>query len=344
MAFSSKGIQVALADIEDILFKSELSTINLDRPVFITALPRAGTTILLNLLVETGLFVSHTYRDMPFVLCPVIWNQFSKYFRVSDYKRERAHGDGLKVSADSAEAFEEMIWNHYWPGHYQSNKIKPWSICNDDEFTTFLKNHLKKIILIRKQDKERFPRYISKNNLNISRLNCLPEIITDAKIIVLFREPLQHAYSLLAQHKNFLNAHHNDEFMKAYMKGIGHFDFGENFRPIDFGSWLDQNHHQDELDINYWLEYWIATYGDVLSNLKSPVQLLSYNVLTDSPISSLQKLASYLEIDNPENLIAQSGILRLTRKYEIDTTNISRNIIESSEELYNALEGRAFNK
>ncbi len=57
--------------------------------MFVTALPRAGTTILLNLLVGTGSFASHTYRDMPFVLCPMIWQRFAKQFQVSDEARER---------------------------------------------------------------------------------------------------------------------------------------------------------------------------------------------------------------------------------------------------------------
>ncbi len=343
MAFSSKGLQVALADIEDILFKSRLSVINLDRPVFITALPRAGTTVLLNMFVETDSFVSHTYRDMPFVLCPLIWDQLSKYFRVSDIERERAHGDGVSISVDSSEAFDEMVWNYFWPEHYHVDKISPWIFCNEDEFINYFKNHLKKIILLRMQDKTTYPRYVSKNNLNIARLNCLQNIIPGSKTIVLFREPLQHASSLLAQHENFLESHKNDEFIKAYMKGIGHFDFGENFRPVNFESWLDQNRSQDELNINYWLEYWIATYRDVLKNTVEPVYLLSYESLTDNPQNSLQILAQLLEIEDAAMFVAQSANLHPPRKHEVDTTKISKDTIEVSHDIFQALNEKAIN-
>ena len=43
LAFSSWGLQSALSDIEDSLFSARLSNVAAQRPVFITALPRAGT-------------------------------------------------------------------------------------------------------------------------------------------------------------------------------------------------------------------------------------------------------------------------------------------------------------
>ena len=236
IAFSSGSLQVTLADLEEKLYKAQLSTISVDRPVFVTALPRAGTTILLNLLVRTGSFASHTYRDMPFVLCPMIWQRFAKQFQVSDEARERAHGDGLTVSFDSPEAFEEMVWKHFWPRHYKADRVKPWVNCDDKEFVAFLGSHVKKIIALRRTEGEKLPRYISKNNLNVARLGCLPKVLPGTKIIVPFRDPLQHAYSLLKQHIGFLETHRDDEFTRIYMEGIGHYDFGENFRPVNFGG------------------------------------------------------------------------------------------------------------
>ena len=72
--------------------------------VFITGLARAGTTILLNALYKSNVFASLSYSDMPFVLAPNIWSKIS--FNKKDLEpKERAHGDGIKVSKQSPEAF-----------------------------------------------------------------------------------------------------------------------------------------------------------------------------------------------------------------------------------------------
>ena len=144
LAFSSKAIQLSLADIEDKVYRKQLSSITPERPVFITALPRAGTTILLNLLYETGEFFCHTYREMPFVLCPLIWQRLSRSLRaVEPEEMERAHGDGLTISPDSPEAFEEMIWRQFWARHYKNDRIEPWIRCDRPLFVEFFSRHLR---------------------------------------------------------------------------------------------------------------------------------------------------------------------------------------------------------
>src|SRR6185436_9488480 len=77
IAFATYEVQADLADIEDRLFASHLSPITNQRPVFITSLPRAGTTLLLECCAALDEFASHTYRDMPFVLIPCLWSSFS---------------------------------------------------------------------------------------------------------------------------------------------------------------------------------------------------------------------------------------------------------------------------
>ena len=62
-------------------------------------------------------------------------------------------------------------------------------------------------------------------------------------------------------HLNFLEIHRCNRFAKSYMKGIGHFDFGDNLRPVDFDSWLDRLKHHDPREMGFWLEYWHAAIG-----------------------------------------------------------------------------------
>ncbi len=154
LAFRAITPQKAMADIEESLFATRLEPLGVAQPVFITSLPRAGTTLLLELLAGTDHFATHTYRDMPFVLCPLLWNQLSSGFRTHDPLRERAHGDGISINSDSPEAFEEILWKAFWPKKYRSDRILPWSKQDRDaEFEAFYRSHMRKIIALRSAGK-----------------------------------------------------------------------------------------------------------------------------------------------------------------------------------------------
>jgi hypothetical protein len=339
LAFHSGGLQVSLADIEDRLHASRLEGASAAGAVFVTALPRAGTTLLLDLLVESGLFASHTYRDMPFVLCPLIWSQLAGGFRAEDEARERAHGDGMLVSADSPEAFEEMIWRQFWPGHYRAGSIVPWTTCDDPEFVDFFTRHMRKIVALRSGEGEA-RRYASKNNANVARLGALLAMLPDARIVVPFRDPVQHAASLLAQHLRFLETHAADPFARAYMKGIGHYDFGENLKPIDFGSWLQTDRRQDARALAFWIEYWTAAYEHVLDQLDERVLLVSYDRLTADPRPNLARIAGFLEIEDTRLAVFESRF-RPPRAHSTDTSGVKIEALDAARALHARLEKRA---
>ena len=95
--------------------------------IFITGLARAGTTILLNALYQSNVFASLSYADMPFVLAPNLWSKIS--FKNQDLKlKERAHGDGIKVSTESPEAFEEVFWKTFSKEEFEELEEK-FSTC-----------------------------------------------------------------------------------------------------------------------------------------------------------------------------------------------------------------------
>lgn len=341
LAFRSGGLQVALADIEKQIYKSRLANITVDRPVFVTGLPRAGTTILLNLLVGTGQFAAHTYRDMPFLLCPMLWQGLTGRFQVSSEQRERAHGDGIMVGEDSPEAFEEMLWKQFWPEHYEDGRIDPWVQCQDPEFLEFFTDHMIKIIALRSPTSGRPRRYLSKNNGNIGRLACLPDVLPDGKFLVPYREPLQHASSLLKQHKAFLTMHRTDEFARTYMAGIGHFDFGANLRPINFDNWLDGQRSTDTLSLTFWLQYWCAAYGRIIDQLRANVQLLSYAALVDRAFDGLSWVAAFLDLDDPHVLSEQADQLRAPRMHPVDSADVDDAVLDEAQSLYERLERRS---
>ena len=75
--------------------------------LFISSLPRSGTTSLLNFFYNSNKYASLTYRNMPFLLSPNISRFINKK---NILEKERLHGDGIKYDIDSPEAFEEVFW------------------------------------------------------------------------------------------------------------------------------------------------------------------------------------------------------------------------------------------
>jgi hypothetical protein len=339
LAFRAGTAQHAMADVEAGLFGDEINAVSAKDPVFITSLPRAGTTILLKLLWNTGRFASHTYQDMPFVLCPLLWNQFSQRFADADVTRERAHGDGLQVSVTSPEAFEDMVWKHFWPEHYRDDHIRPWT--SDDEnraFNAFFETHMRKVIAVRQDERPEANRYLSKNNLNIARLAAPPAPLREGTFLVPFRDPIQQAASMYRQHERFLKIHEEDDFVREYMEAIGHHEFGKGLRPVNFDGWRADASAPS--DLAFWVEYWIAAYRHVLEHAEDATVLLSYARLTEDPEPSLSRLAAALDLP-ADPLTSQADQLRPPRTHDVDTDALPAGLRTEANDWYARLDDRA---
>ena len=312
VAFAAKPTQLALADIEDRLYP--VAEVPLRRPVFVTSLARAGTTLLLNILSQAPDFATHTYRNMPFVLCPLLWDRLSRRFREKGTARERSHGDGVAIDFDSPEAFEEVVWMAHWPGNYEEDRIHPWSAADRDPvFEDFLRQHLRKIISLGGGAGSQ--RYLSKNNANIARLDLLQEIFPDARIVVPFRDPWDHARSLRRQHLRFCKLHREDDFSRRYMEWLGHFEFGGALRPIDFQGWCNGPAAAIPGDLAYWLTYWCNCYEAVLERAGSAVTFIDYDALCRDPEPGLARLADAAGLDRDTPLQEQRHRLRAPTNY-----------------------------
>lgn len=334
LAFATARLQFDLADLEDRLFKRELAGIHVKQPVFITALPRAGTTVLLDVYAATNDFACHTYRDMPFVLLPLLWDRLSRRHRKEQAAMERAHGDGLTVSPDSAEAFEEMLWMAGSPRNYKADRVIPWTGVPDPEFARTFVNHLKKVILLRQKGAAKQPRYVSKNNGNIARIGILPAICPGAVIIVPVREPVQHAASLLQQHIRFLEIHRRDSFGRAYMRGIGHLEFGDNLRPIDFDGWLANARHRDARRLEFWLEYWIAAYSHMLMRHSQIVRFFAYDAFCERPADGLRRLARFVDAPSADAFVAQAATIHAPRRHDVPVAGVDGDLLARAQALY----------
>ena len=341
IAFRAGTAQHALLDVEDTLFAERLKGIAVENPIFITSLPRSGTTILLKLLWKTGHFASHTYQDMPFVLCPLLWNRYSEQFAGEIEPSERAHGDGLEVSGKSPEAFEEMVWKHFWTEHYSEDRIEPWQPGDQNAvFNSFFETHMRKVIAVREGETDGASRYVSKNNLNISRLAAPPEPLQRGTFLIPFRDPVQQAASMHRQHERFLKIHRQDDFVREYMEAIGHHEFGKGLKPVNFGGWLDEATDLDPSGLAFWLHYWNAAYEYVLTHAGDDAVLVSYARLTQESESSLRQLAGVLDVPH-SSLTVQVDRLRPPRTHEVDRGALPDSLLQAASVRYDQLNQRS---
>jgi len=230
---SKKFINKSLFELEKIIYLKN-NDIKKQSHVFITGLPRSGTTSLLNFLYSSNEYASLTYKNMPFILSP----HFSKLFNKNNIPvTERLHADGITFDINSPEAFDEVFFN------------------NDEEFIeNELVNYIYLILTSKNKNK-----YLSKNNLNYKRIDLIHSLLPNSFFLITIREPLQHSYSLLNQHLHFNQLQQENDFIRRYMNYLGHNEFGLNHK-----AWNNPIHFNNSNDINYWLEQWCLFYQNIL--------------------------------------------------------------------------------
>jgi len=331
------SIQFTAADIEQRAFANTYDDISIVKPIFITSLPRAGTTLMLEALHRLPSLATHIYRDMPFIMAPVLWDRLSSAFRKQSELRERAHGDGMRVGFDSPEAFEEVLWRAFWPEKYAQDHIELWEKGDvKEEASDFIVDHMKKIISLRCPGRKDKARYISKNNGNIARLNLIKHMFPDAKLLVLVRDPFEHAVSLHRQHHNFIKMHQSEPFVRRYMEDIGHYEFGDLHKPIAFPGLSVWTSKWDPGSINYWVAYWIAAFEYILGCRNSSI-LVSYEQICLTAESGLSEICEQLEVDTEGKLGSIAALFHSPSAMGADPDFIDPLLKEKARELHREL-------
>lgn len=309
-ALSSKYLREAFFDFEQVTTKTKSFE---DNHVFVVGLARSGTTAVLNAIYQSNEFASLSYQDMPFILSPNLWKALSFSKKQTNLK-ERAHGDGIFINSSSPEAFEEVFWKTF------DDK----SIESHTKFKSYVN------LIINKYNKSR---YLSKNNQNIKRINIVSSIFPKSKILIPFRDPIQHAFSLLSQHKKFINENDKDKFVGQYMKLIGHTEFGPNYRPL----FSKESLYSDPFLINHWLEQWYFTYLHCLENYSGyrNISFLCYEDLCRSS-EIWQELLIFLNID-------VNYIFKFRESCKEIDFKIEKNLQKKCVELYQLLKLNSFN-
>ena len=218
-----------IGDVETDLLRPRLDAIEIDRPVFITGLARAGTTILLDLFARLEPVGTHRYRDFPFLFAPCWWSWCNDRFGRVEDPIERPHRDRIEITKESPDAFEEPIWRYFFPSVSDPTATHVLTEEDDDErFDEFFTDHVRKVLLLRGKT-----RYVSKGNYNVTRLRYLARLFPDARFVIPVRHPVDHVGSLVRQHRLFTRYAEQDPRVPEYLRAAGHFEFGPQRMPIN---------------------------------------------------------------------------------------------------------------
>jgi Sulfotransferase family len=294
---------VRLGEWETRLEESDLIDIPAEPPVYVGGLARSGSTILLELLARHSHFATHRYRDFPMLFTPRLWNWFIDHAaRATPPAEERAHADGIAVTRESPEAFEEVIWMAFFPDLHNPDRSAILNEQTDNPaFVTFYRDHLRKLLRMRGGR-----RYLAKGNYNITRLEYLAQIYSGARFLIPVRDPVWHIASLMKQHELFTNAERADPAVLRHMQRCGHFEFGLDRRPIHTGNdaalAIVRNHWAAGRELEGWAAYWSMTYGylaDLLErrpDIRASTLLLRYEDLCRSPRETMTQALMHCDL------------------------------------------------
>jgi len=259
-----------LGNLETSLLSDELGQVKIREPVYVAGLARSGTTILTEMLEKHPELTSHHYSDFPNVWTPYWRNYLLQRTRRGKLTpAERAHGDRIHITNDSPEAVEEVLWRYFFP---QSHVHAKPDILDDrtsnPEFESFYRDHVRKLLAVRGK-----PRYLAKGNYNVGRFLYILKLFPDARLLIPYRNPVDHIASLMKQHGFFLQAQAEDFRVARQLALAGHFEFGPNRRAINLGN--DELHRAvneawaEGREVDGWARYWAETYRFLLDQART---------------------------------------------------------------------------
>ena len=306
----------------------------IDRPLYITGMARAGSTITLDMLSRHRDLAAHRYLDMAQPYLPFVWNRLAA--RLPLRRAEpvpRIHDDRILVTRDSPEAVEESLWQHFFP--WLHDESRPAVLGEDTRhaaFESFYRATLAKLLLARGK-----PRYLSKANYNLTRIAYLLRVVPGARFIVLFREPQAHFASWMKQHRLFTDLQRRDRRWLGVLDAVGHHEFGLDQRFVHTGR-ADHPRLRALWNEGRFAEafgrHWSALYGHVLDLVntspaaREAVLFVRYEDLCAHPAEVIGRMLDHAQLDRASFAPVQShfeGRLSLPRYYgaRLDDTEAS---------------------
>lgn len=280
LILSSKNILKSLYEFEKLINSKDLNIEELknNNHIFITGLPRSGTTALLNAFYNSNKYASLTYGDMPMITSPNINSKIFKSF--NENYIQRIHADNIYINKQSPESFDEIFLNAF-----------------DENYNEYL-NYIG--MILKKYNKQL---YLSKNNLTYKRKTKLKKILPCASFVITVRHPFYHASSLYHQHLKITEKQKQNHFIIDYMNLTHHNEFGIGHKP-----WSKPKKYLEINKPNYWLEQWFEFYKNIFINVNKNDIVVIYELLENkkyllNKFHKIQNLNKYIFINNNKNKI-----------------------------------------
>lgn len=287
-----------LGALEEDFCHAQLEALRIEKPVFVAGLARSGTTMMLELLSQADGVATHRYRDFPFLFAPLAWSWLQERLAPGAAAPvERPHRDRIEITRESAEAFEEPLWQAFFPAAHDPGRCHVLGPeTRHPRFEAFFAAHLRKILWLRGGT-----RYVSKGNYNVARIGYLARLFPDARFVVPVREPLAHVHSLARQHELFCRYAAQDARVPPYLEAAGHYEFGPQRRPINLeagrvgeidAAWREGGHYRG------YARQWAQVYAHVHRLRSDPalagrILVVRYEDACASPQSLLRELLGF---------------------------------------------------
>jgi len=308
-----------LGDVETEVLGSEIADVDIEAPIYIAGLARAGSTILLRVVDAHPETVSHQYRDFPFLYIPYWWQQtLDRQVKGQLEPAERAHKDRLKVTPESPEAMEEVLWMAFFDHLHDPSHSNVLDAGTDrEDFESFYRDHIRKLLHVRGGS-----RYAAKGNYNVTRLEYLLDLFPDARLIVPIRHPRAHIASSQKQHRLFCSGIDEHPRALAHLERVGHFEFGPHRRPIHTGD--DERtesirHLWDEgREVRGWARYWAQIYEFVADRLEADDALaeatlvVRYEDLCESTGEELDRILDFCRLEERSDRVRERFVEQIT--------------------------------
>lgn len=296
---------VVLGNLETQMLARRLSTQRVDRPVYICGLPRAGTTITLQMLSEHPDVVTHKYADFLMPYMPWVWNQVFPRIPVDAMRKPvpRIHRDRIQVTRDSAEMGEEILWEHFFPQIHDESKYGVLDgATSNPAFERFYREHLCKLELVRGRT-----RYVSKAIMCVIRMQYLRRLFPDARFLLYVRNPIDHVASLIKQDRIWAEIEKTDPRQIEIIELTGHHEFGPKQVMANVGNPQVLAGIRRLFDEGRWAQsrarYWAYVYGFVAQQLDSDPELarsvciVRYEDLCADSFTTIDRILAHTELE-----------------------------------------------
>ncbi|MFX1503301.1 MAG: sulfotransferase [Promethearchaeota archaeon] len=298
-----KSFSFFLDKLETLSLQDDIGKIKIKKPIYITGLARAGTTITLEMLSKHLDVATHQYKHILMPYLPYWFSLIADKMNIYTKPFERFHKDGIIVTRESPEAVEEVLWRkffHNYPIENISNVLN--AETSNHKFESFYRAHLRKLIYYQNRS-----RYLAKNNYHVSRLEYLLRLFPDAKFLIIVRNPINHIASLIKQTKLFIKMETQHPLLIEWLKITGHNEFGHHQLCINLGNeelihkihklWSKKGEY-----VKGWAHYWKSIYNflanqlEMNKKLKKASFIVRYHDLCAKPEIVIDEILKHLEL------------------------------------------------